>query len=293
MSKQTESRHFYEVSDEDKTFLENMRVTKAERLAPPEEIVNDSQTISEGRIQELLQTMASLIASCDFDTFCDYVLCNREDLIKATWASENIVPMILAGYKMGITHESGLCANNLGALYYMGDLVEQDYEKAAELYELAIQWGCDQSIINMGYIYEYGRIGEPDYAKAFEYYALAAALTQMSEALYKLGDMYSRGQSVKKDIAKAVQLWRQSYKNAHTPVEVAQPAIRLAPLYLDGSPEAKIDADPMYALTLYQKAEIGLRIDIKQGATYYRKRLCQAIEGQEKARLRLDNVTIA
>lgn len=293
MSKQAENRRFYEVSDEDRAFLECMSGVQKERLAPPEEIVNDSQAMSEAHIQELLQTMASLIASCDFDTFCDYVLCNREDLIKATWVSENIVPMILTGYKMGIAHESGSCANNLGALYYMGDFVEQDYEKAAELYELAIQWGCDQSIINMGYIYEYGRIGEPDYAKAFEYYALVAALTQMSEALYKLGDMFSRGQSVKKDIAKAVQLWKRSYEKACSPVEVAQPAIRLAPLYLDGSPEAKIDADPMYALTLYQQAEIGLRIDIKQGASYYGKRLRQAIEGQEKARLRLDNVTIA
>ena len=38
--------------------------------------------------------------------------------------------------------------NDLGALYYMGDLVEQDYAKAAELYEMAADAGCFQSIIN-------------------------------------------------------------------------------------------------------------------------------------------------
>ena len=50
--------------------------------------------------------------------------------------------------------------NDLGALYYMGDLVEQDYAKAAELYEMAADAGCFQSIINLGYIYEYGRTGQ-------------------------------------------------------------------------------------------------------------------------------------
>ena len=39
-----------------------------------------------------------------------------------------------------------------------------------------------------------------------------------------------------------------------------------------------------YALTLYQRTEIGLRIDIANGMTYYTKRLREAIEGQEKAR---------
>lgn len=293
MSKQAENRRFYEVSEEDRLFLESIGTESAETLEPKDYSEYDSPISGKVDIEKLLHNMSYLIATRQFESFCDYISSNRDELILATCFSDNIVPMVFTGYKMGIAHMNGTCANDLGALYYMGDLVEQDYEKAAELYELAIQWGCDQSIINMGYIYEYGRIGEPDYAKAFEYYSLAAALTQMSEALYKLGDMFSRGQNVKKDIAKAVQLWKQSYKNAHGPVEVAQPAIRLAPLYLEGSPEAKIDADPMYALHLYQQAEIGLRIDIKQGATYYTKRLKQAIEGQEKARLRLDNVTIA
>lgn len=59
--------------------------------------------------------------------------------------------------------------NDLGALYYMGDLVEQDYAKAAELYEMAADAGCFQSIINLGYIYEYGRTGKPDHTKAYQW----------------------------------------------------------------------------------------------------------------------------
>ena len=45
--------------------------------------------------------------------------------------------------------------------------------------------------------------------------------------------------------------------------------------------------DPLRALSLFQQAEIGLRIDISKGATYYRRRLTEAIEGQDLARQRI------
>ena len=32
--------------------------------------------------------------------------------------------------------------NDLGALYYAGEIVDQDYVKAAELYEMAVDYGC-------------------------------------------------------------------------------------------------------------------------------------------------------
>lgn len=242
--------------------------------------------------KEVLKLLATIIVTEDPTFFCEFVAAHKDIICEAAMDDEDVVHILILGYKVGISEKNGGCANDLGALCYMGDLVEQDYVKAAVLYELAIQWGCDQSIINMGYIYEYGRIGEPDYAKAFEYYSLAAALTQMSEAVYKLGDMFARGQAVAKDEAKAVQLWRKSFELAEGPQELAQPAIRLAPLYLDGSEKAQIDSNPMKALQFYQLAEIGLRMDINEGLTYYKKRLRQAIEGQEKARLRLDDVTI-
>ncbi|WP_293844504.1 hypothetical protein [uncultured Parolsenella sp.] len=72
---------------------------------------------------------------------------------------------------------------------------------------MAMSHGCYRSIINLGYIWEYGHTGERDYQKACQYFALAAALTDSSEAAYKLGDMYSRGKFVERDMAKAYQLW--------------------------------------------------------------------------------------
>lgn len=252
----------------------------------------DGIALPEPNTGDILKALSAIVITDSPDALCQFVAENKEDIYRAALFDEDIARALLAGYKMGVSQRSGGCANDLGALYYLGDFVEQDYKKAAELYELAIQWGCEQSIINMGYIYEYGRIGKPDYTKAYEYYSLASALTQKSEALCKLGDMYSRGKSVARDMAKAVQLWERSLQKAHGPQEFAQPAIRLAPLYLEGSDEAQVKADPLLALQLYQRAEIGLRIDIKDGLAYHGKRLKQAMEGQEKARLILDEAVI-
>ena len=155
--------------------------------------------------------------------------------------------------------------NDLGALYYMGDLVEQDYAKAAELYEMAADAGCFQSIINLGYIYEYGRTGKPDHTKAYQWYSLAAALAPSSEAVYKLGDMFGRGRAVPQDKSKAYRLYERSLELVRDDVEFVQPAIRIAAMLID--PDAP-----------------SCGIDIANGMTYYTKRLREAIEGQEKAR---------
>ena len=125
----------------------------------------------------------------------------------------------------------------------------------------------------------------------FSALALAAALGPSSEATYKLGDMYSRGISGKPDLLKAKALWDCSFELAHDIAERAQPAIRIARLLIDPQAAKRgIEFDPLQALSLYQQAEIGLRIDITEnGMTYYQKRLQEAIEGQAQARALLTN----
>ena len=225
------------------------------------------------------------------DAFNDLYLANETLLLRESQFSYVLSRIIVVGFKVGISHENAFCANTLGTLYYEGDIVEQDYERARQLYELAMEWGCHQSIINLGYIYEYGRTGEPDHLKAYQYYALAAALAPTSEALYKLGDMYSRGKAVARNLRLARTLWQRSYEVAlkdDDPEGIAQPAIRLAKLYLkENAPEAGTQPDALKALELYQKAEIGLRISVSKGMDYYRKRLQEAIDGQALAREQL------
>lgn len=241
--------------------------------------------------ETLIRELAEAALSGDGEAFARQVAMDWQRILKLAPGDERIVEVVLLGYKLGISSGNSTCMNDLGALYYRGELVEQDYVKAAELYEMAADRGCQQSIINLGYIYEYGRTGERNLEKAFHYYAFAAALGSSSEATYKLGDMYSRGISGEPDLPKAKALWDRSFELAHSITERAQPAIRLARLLIDPqATEAGIEFDPLQALSLYQQAEIGLRIDITEnGMTYYQKRLQEAIEGQAQARALLTN----
>ncbi|MBR2834276.1 MAG: sel1 repeat family protein [Coriobacteriales bacterium] len=206
------------------------------------------------------------------------------------FADPTFTKLVMMGLQYGVTCGNGACANYLGALYYMGEVVDQDYLKAKELYELAEKKGIVQAIINLGYIYEYGRTGERDLQKAFNQYAKAVALTASSEALYKMGDMYSRAQVVEKDLFAAYIMYEKSLSVAKNLPQQAQPAIRIAKLIASNeNVQYGIPYDLMRALELYQLAERGLRIDIAQGQLYYTKRLKEALEGQEYVRCLLDN----
>ena len=156
------------------------------------------------------------------DGFACYVAENMVAIRASALRSEEVCTVLVMGYELGISVGSAACMNDLGALYYMGELVPQDYARAAKLYEQAMDHGCFQSIINLGYIYEYGRTGEADHQKAYQCYALASALQPSCEAVYKLGDMYSRGEAVPSSMGKACQLWERSLELAESVVEAAQ-----------------------------------------------------------------------
>lgn len=247
---------------------------------------------SDETLAALLHDLVEAALASSGDHFAWFVHQNRRRIFEGIRFDKRILEALILGYQVGISKGSGGCMNDLGALYYMGEVVEQDFTKAADLYEMAVDAGCYQSIINLGYIYEYGRLGQPDHQQAYQWYALAAALAPSSEATYKLGDMYSRGQAVPEDKRKAYQLYERSLSLANGPAEVAQPALRIAAMLIDPACELHgVAPDPLRALALYQKAEIGLRQDIAQGQTYYRKRLAEVIEGQAKARALVDDST--
>ena len=194
--------------------------------------------------------------------------------------------LVKLGLEYGVADGSGACANYLGAAYYVGSFVEQDYASAKELYEIAESRGIVQAMVNLGYIYEYGRVGIPNHEKAYRQYAKAAALSDSYEALYKLGDMYSRGTVDGQDMNIAYYLYERSLEVAGDDfVAAAQPAIRIAQIIVEPDcAELGIAYNPMRALELFQLAERGLRVDIAMGGVYYQKRLQEAMEGQKRAR---------
>lgn len=251
--------------------------------------IGDDPDLDEKAVREFLHEMAHVAFSSDGDDFARYVNENMQRIHALAPMFPEVAEMVVLGLKVGIAEGSGACMNDLGALYYRGDLVEQDYHRAAELYHMAADAGCYQSIINLGYIYEYGRTGAPDYVKAYQWYSLAAALAPSCEAVYKLGDMFSRGRAVPRDMRRAHQLYERSLDLADSETEAAQPAIRIAKMLIDPEgPSYGVEPNPLRALALFQQAEIGLRIDIAHGFTYYAKRLQEAVEGQAQARALLE-----
>lgn len=187
-------------------------------------------------------------------------------------------------FKLAISKGNASAIHTQGARYYSGDLVEQNYTKAAELYELAASMGFVQSIINLGYIYEYGRLGKPDYQEAHRLYALAAALSQSGEALCKLGDMYARGKAVAKDMHTAKRLYRRALDASDSLRDSAQPALRLAKMIINATQPVFSKDDLFEALILFQQAEVGFRMAIADGERYFEKSLHECIEGQARSR---------
>lgn len=131
-------------------------------------------------------------------------------------------------------------ALNLGALYYRGNLVDQNYPKAIELYKRAAS-GDDDSVAgiacsNLGYCFYYGRDIPKDYKEAFKYWSKAALVYEDPSAMYKLGDMYRAGQFMEKDEKMAFALYvkaeENSYEGQHAYPDICS---RLGKAYLYGT----------------------------------------------------------
>lgn len=252
--------------------------------------LNLTEELPEDSVAPDFDAMAYVLVSAYYGsgptTFAEEVEEHRAQLNVACRLSEKLKQIVLIGLRMGIDAGDGACANELGALYYTGDIVEQDYQKAAECYELAAQAGYVQAMVNLGYIYEYGRLGAADSQKAYMYYSFAATVYGSSEALYKMGDLFASGRGVNANKKAALTLWQQALDKATDPENKGQAAFRMAQVLVDSAAcaELGIEFDPLMALQLFQTAEIGLRISVQQGLTYYEKRLQEAIEGQQRAR---------
>lgn len=261
--------------------------------ADPAQMNNLFEEVLEGPAAELVSELRGCLPKESPYGFACFSSSNYERLVQQTLFEPLLPELVVYAYRVGITAGFSVCMHDLGCRYYMGDLVSQDYGRAAELYEMAMDAGSYQSIINLGYIWEYGRTGERNYEKAFRYYALAASLEPSSEAVFKLGDMYARGEYVERNVKRAYRLWRRSYDLAdeESLTEQAQPAARLGLLLLNDGDRAAVglEPDPLQALRPLQTAEVGLRVSIKHGSTYYRKRLVEVIEGQQRARELLED----
>ena len=119
-------------------------VEDGDRIEPPQ-----VKGIRIPDVQGIIEELSKTIIVEGPEAYVDYINANLSRVREAAAFDEKVVEVLVTGYKMGVAQKHGPCANNLGALYYSGEFVEQDYEKAAELYELAMDWGCYQSTVKL------------------------------------------------------------------------------------------------------------------------------------------------
>ena len=65
------------------------------------------------------------------DGFACYVAENMVAIRASALRSEEVCTVLVMGYELGISVGSAACMNDLGALYYMGELVPQDYARTS------------------------------------------------------------------------------------------------------------------------------------------------------------------
>ena len=119
-----------------------------------------------------------------------------------------------AVFKAGADHGDATSMGHLGWLYYTGFGVTQDYIKAREWYEKALDKGYVQAMTNLGVLYASGHGVAQDYAKAREWYEKAAdkgdtsateALEQLSIKELAAAGRYAEALQLQEDLAAKVE----------------------------------------------------------------------------------------
>jgi len=97
----------------------------------------------------------------------------------------------------------------LGEKYYNGDGVDQSYQQAKELFELAATQGHATAQYNLGCMYDEGQGVDQSYEKAAEYWE-AAARQGYVDAQFNLGALYANGQGVEQSFETARAWWMKA-----------------------------------------------------------------------------------
>ena len=117
---------------------------------------------------------------------------------------------------------------NLGILYYNGQGVTQDYAKSAHWDRLAARQGNAPAQVVLGFLYEKGQGVPQDFGKAASWYCLAAK-QGLAQAQFDLGVLYANGQGVPQDFGKAASWYRLAANQG-----LAQSQFNLGVLYEKG-----------------------------------------------------------
>ena len=114
-------------------------------------------------------------------------------------------------YEKAAANEDGTAMSLLGDLYYEGELVERDFDKAYAWYSKAFTRYFESTYFGLGRCYLYGAGVERNEKKAVRY--LKKAARYVEEAKFELGNCYFNGWGVPVNKELAKKLWDQAAKN--------------------------------------------------------------------------------
>jgi TPR repeat protein len=110
----------------------------------------------------------------------------------------------LADFRESAAHGDVRAEYNLGAMYYNGQGVPENYVIALKWYRLAAKQGNAEAEYNLGAMYYNGQGVPENYVIALKWCRLAAK-QGYAEAEFHLGAMYYNGQGVPENYAKALK----------------------------------------------------------------------------------------
>ena len=184
----------------------------------------------------------------------------------------------------------------LGDMYYTGEGIAQNYEKAARLFQKAAEQGDANAQYVLGGMYHNGEGVAVNYAEAEKWYRKAA---EQGEALaqYDLGDMYRNGEGVAVNYAEAEKWYRKAAEQGYS---LAQ--LKLGDMYRKGEGVAVnyAEAEKWYRKAAEQGEDLaqlelgdmyrngeGVAVDYAEAEKWYRK---AAEQGWDPAQFRLGDM---
>ncbi|OMH78453.1 Protein sel-1-like protein [Zancudomyces culisetae] len=145
----------------------------------------------------------------------------------------------------------------LGELYKNGKVLDKNFELAKKHLELAVSKDMHEAIFLLGDMYSKGEglvNNQPDYAQAFEHFKDAAS-KGVVEAQYNLGVYYLNGFGVEKNVDLAVEYWEMASMQGF-PLA----ALNLAKLYMEGlQADSESKANPDGTTTINPSKRIGFK----------------------------------
>lgn len=156
----------------------------------------------------------------------------------------------------GVKYGDSDCINLLGIFYQNGYSVEQDMQKAVQLFESIAPYNR-YAAYNLASYYK----DQKDYENAFKYYQYSHD-GQYASATIELGVLYELGLGVEQDMQKAFDLFLYAYEHKYDKSQKDYAAYKLGLFYQYGKGEIKKDinkAKEWYNLSNCEDAKAALK----------------------------------